>query len=118
MTEREDVLEMLANCVRKNEKDRLEFCKNVGITLDEYYVKNCGDFEIEDMIRAYRRGKNKVHKETRELLRIERRHAYIKGLRTMANALKEYDRTNGAWTDYFEHTVEAVEKKLLSGVAK
>ena len=39
--------------------------------------------------------------------------AYIKGIRTMANALKDYDRTEGAWTDYFEHTVEEVLKKLL-----
>ena len=31
----------------------------------------------------------------------------------MANALKDYDRTNGAWTDYFEHTVEEVLNKLL-----
>lgn len=39
--------------------------------------------------------------------------AYIKGIRTMANALKDYDRTNGVWTDYFEHTVEEVLKRLL-----
>lgn len=39
--------------------------------------------------------------------------AYIKGIRTMANALKNYDRTDGAWTDYFEHTVEEVLKRLL-----
>ena len=39
--------------------------------------------------------------------------AYIKGIRTMANALKDYDRTDGAWTDYFEHTVEEVLNRLL-----
>lgn len=39
--------------------------------------------------------------------------AYIKGIRTMANALKDYDRTDGAWTDYFEHTVDKVLKRLL-----
>jgi hypothetical protein len=39
--------------------------------------------------------------------------AYIKGIRTMANALKDYDRTDGAWTDYFEHTVEKVLNRLL-----
>ena len=39
--------------------------------------------------------------------------AYIKGIRTMANALKDYDRTEGVWTDYFEHTVEEVLKRLL-----
>ena len=26
----------------------------------------------------------------------------------MANALKDYDRTDGVWTDYFEHTVDKV----------
>lgn len=26
----------------------------------------------------------------------------------MAKALKDYDRTDGAWTDYFEHTVDKV----------
>jgi hypothetical protein len=40
--------------------------------------------------------------------------AYIKGVRTMANALKDYDRTDSAWTDYFEHTVDKVLKDLLS----
>lgn len=39
--------------------------------------------------------------------------AYIKGIRTMANALKDYDRTEGAWTDYFEHKVDEVLKRLL-----
>ena len=63
MTEREDVLESLANYVRSNEKARLEFCKNVGITLDEYYVKRCGDFEIEDMIRAFDNGRASIKTE-------------------------------------------------------
>ena len=39
--------------------------------------------------------------------------AYIKGIKTMANALKDYDRTDGAWTDYFEHIVDEVLKRLL-----
>ena len=38
-------------------RKRIEFCDNVGITLDDYYVKQCGDFEIEDMVRAYENGK-------------------------------------------------------------
>ena len=42
--------------------------------------------------------------------------AYIKGVRTMANALKDYDRTDGAWTDYFEHTVDNVLKDLLQEI--
>lgn len=39
--------------------------------------------------------------------------AYIKGVRTMANALKNYDRADGAWTDYFEHKVDEVLKRQL-----
>ena len=44
--------------------------------------------------------------------------AYIKGIRTMANALKKYDREEGAWTDYFEHTVDKVLKNLLKELAE
>jgi archaellum component FlaC len=44
------------------------------------------------------------------------RTSYIKGIRTMANALKDYDSTGGAWTDYFEHTVDKVLKKLLKEI--
>jgi hypothetical protein len=42
--------------------------------------------------------------------------AYIKGIRTMANALRDYDKTDGAWTDYFEHTVEEVLNRLLKEI--
>lgn len=34
-------------------------CKAWGITEDEYYCNRCSDFSLEDMARAYRRGKNK-----------------------------------------------------------
>jgi hypothetical protein len=44
------------------------------------------------------------------------RTSYIKGIRTMANDLKTYDRVNGAWTDYFEHTVDKVLKNLLKEI--
>lgn len=44
------------------------------------------------------------------------RTAYIKGMRTMANALKKYDREFGGWTDYFEHTVDKVLKNLLEAL--
>lgn len=48
-----------------------------------------------------------------EKMKSDSKTAYIKGIRTMANALKECDRTEGAWTDYFEHTVDKVLKNLL-----
>ena len=34
-------------------------CKAWGITESEYYCNQCSDFSLEDMARAYRRGKNK-----------------------------------------------------------
>lgn len=63
--------------------------------------------------------KGKLIDENRELkTQLERkehigRTAYVKGIRTMANALKKYDREEGAFTDYFEHTVDEVLKRLL-----
>ena len=57
-------------------------------------------------------GYNKANEEHEEKCKT----AYIKGIRTMANALKDYDRTEGAWTDYFEHKVEEVLKRLLKEI--
>ena len=44
-------------------------------------------------------------------LKTELKTAYRKGMRHMAKALKDYDRKFGAWTDYFEHTVDIVLQK-------
>ena len=57
-------------------------------------------------------GYNKANEEHEEKCKT----AYIKGIRTMANALKDYDRTEGTWTDYFEHKVEEVLKRLLKEI--
>lgn len=43
-------------------------CKAWGITEDEYYCNQCSDFSLEDMARAYRRGKNKVRAELEALI--------------------------------------------------
>ena len=43
-----------------NKKKLIELrYKAWGITEDEYYCNQCSDFSLEDMARAYRRGKNK-----------------------------------------------------------
>ena len=48
-----------------NKKKLIELrCKAWGITEDEYYCNQCSDFSLEDMARAYRRGKNKGKAET------------------------------------------------------
>ena len=39
-------------------------CKAWGITEAEYYCNQCSDFSLEDMSRAYRRGKNKGRNDT------------------------------------------------------
>ena len=63
--------------------------------------------------------KGKLIDENRELsFQLENkehigRTAYVKGIRAMTNALKKYDREEGAFTDYFEHTVDEVLKRLL-----
>lgn len=44
-------------------------------------------------------------------LKKELKTAYRKGMRHLAKALKDYDRKFGAWTDYFEHTVDTVLQK-------
>lgn len=66
MTEVE--IELIASRIRNDMRKRIEFCDNVGITLDDYYVKQCGDFEIEDMIRAYENGKIADEEENNKLL--------------------------------------------------
>lgn len=50
-------------------------------------------------------------KEETEELKTELKTAYRKGMRHMAKALKDYDRKFGAFTDYFEHTVDTVLQK-------
>ena len=84
----------------------------------EYYAKekyspNTDPFIIAVADDAFKDGAefgyNKANEEHEEKCKT----AYIKCIRTMANALKDYDRTEGAWTDYFEHKVEEVLKRLL-----
>lgn len=48
-----------------------------------------------------------LEKENEEL-KEKLKTAYRKGMRHIAKALKDYDRTDGVWTDYFEHTVDKV----------
>jgi rRNA maturation protein Nop10 len=51
-----------------NKKKLIELrCKAWGITEDEYYCNQNSDFSLEDMARAYRRGKNKGFEKGKEL---------------------------------------------------
>ena len=71
------------------------------------------DWSIED---AHNNGFIDGYHECQKEHESKYKTAYIKGIRTMANALKDYDRTDGAWTDYFEHTVDEVLKRLLKEI--
>ena len=74
---------------------------------------------LSERIMELQADKGKLIDENRELkTQLEKkehigRTAYVKGIRTMVNALKKYDREEGAFTDYFEHTVDEVLKRLL-----
>lgn len=50
-----------------------------------------------------------------EKMKLDQKTAFDKGMKHLAKELKEYDRINGAWTDYFEHTVNKVLKWELEG---
>ena len=88
---------------------------------EEYYngqydawLEGEDSFALEEEIeQAFKDGAEFGYNKTKEEYEEKCKTAYIKGIRTMANALKDYDRTDGAWTDYFEHTVDKVLNKLL-----
>ena len=58
-----------------------------------------------------------LEKENAEL-RENLKTAYRKGMRHMAKALKDYDRTDGFYTDYFEHSVDKVLQREQLGFEK
>ncbi len=53
-----------------------------------------------------------------EKMKCSNKTSYIKGIRTMANAIKKHDREYGAWTDYVENTVNIVLDNLLKEIDK
>jgi len=82
-------------------------------------------FDCTEHFEAYGQCRNSrriavLEKQVKELEAklINNRTAYIKGMRTMANALKKYDRESGGWSDYFEHTVDKVLKNLLEAMQR
>lgn len=84
--------------------------------VEELFKKKPLGYEMKPELEIYKDGFNDGYNKANEEHEGKYKTAYIKGIRTMANALKDYDRTNGAWTDYFEHTVEEVLKKLLGEI--
>ena len=87
------------------EKDAEEYAGKCGLPKEKYL------YGLKAM--SFRDGAEFGYNKANEEHKGKCKTAYIKGIRTMANALKDYDRTDGAWTDYFEHTVEEVLNRLL-----
>ena len=103
-----------------------EYVTEKGVFLSPYWDLFSAGYEImEDYNEKLLNSDIEKHNKIVELeaqidnLKSIGKTSYIKGIRTMANALKEYDRTEGAWTDYFEHKVDETLKVLLKrGVIK
>ena len=74
--------------------------------------KNISD-ECHKLVDSLEKKQNE-NAELRENLKT----AYRKGMRHMAKALKDYDRTDGLYTDYFEHSVDKVLQREQLGFEK
>ena len=70
-------------------------------------MESCHSSSPIDCIEWFADRISDLEKEKAEL-KTQVKTAYRKGMRHIAKALKDYDRTDGAWTDYFEHTVDKV----------
>ena len=73
--------------------------------------KICEEIIIGEQIEIDRLNKeNKELKAQIEKMKLDQKTVFDKGMKHLAKELKEYDRINGVWTDYFEHTVNKVLK--------
>lgn len=93
------------------EKDAKEYA--IGLTYPKFQDNQIANIVLRDVEGGFQKGAEFGYNKANEENGSKCKTAYIKGIKTMANALKDYDRTEGAWTDYFEHTVEKVLKRLL-----
>ena len=100
-------MEKLRELKKENAELENEKCELLGIIQGK-------DKAIADLRDNYENFKAVAEPEIKSLkeenaeLKESLKTAYKKGMRHMAKALKDYDRTEGAWTDYFEHTVDKV----------
>ena len=92
---------------------RKDLINEVVGNINQMTIDYCLKFNIDPDVLIKQKAEIELLLMKIEKMESDSKTAYIKGIRTMANALKEYDRTDGAWTDYFEHTVDKVLKNLL-----
>lgn len=85
-------------------------CKNCPENKGGYICEK----EYNDKCLAQKIQYIKELKEEIEKMKDNQKTAYVKGIRHFAKAIKDYDRKEGAWTDYLENTVDEVLKRELS----
>lgn len=95
-----EYIKTIPTLTNKELLEELDYCG-----YDSYY-RTIREPVIEEITKRLNRIAE-LEKENAEL-KEKLKTAYRKGMRHMAKALKDYDRTDGAWTDYFEHTVDKV----------
>lgn len=89
-----------ANCMAEGKVSDLEK-ENAELKKDKEYLDKVNNEQTEVILKL---------NEQIEKMKIDQKTAFDKGMKHLAKELKEYDRINGAWTDYFEHTVNKVLK--------
>lgn len=103
----------------------LDKCKECYLDMVEKFSKRnaelkkqdkiCEEIIIGEQIEIDRLNKeNKELKALIEKMKLDQKTSFDKGMKHLAKELKEYDRINGAWSDYFEHTVNKVLKWELA----
>ena len=92
--------------VKKLEKENAELKKSV-----EEKLKQITQADID---RDFAYSQVAELKAQIKKLKAELKTSYTKGMKHFANALKKYDREEGSWTDYFEHTIDEVLKRELA----
>lgn len=78
---------------------------------EKEYKEKCNNMFAQNSILLHRIDELE---EQIEKMKNDQKTAFIKGVRHFAKAMKKYDQTEGAWTDYFEHTVDTVLKRELA----
>jgi hypothetical protein len=95
-------------------------CKAWGITEDKYYCNQCSDFSLEDMARAYRRGKNKGAKVKEKELNAYYQNELDEVYKNYADRLKDVLKENEKLKIKvaYRHEVQTMLEKRIAELEK
>lgn len=106
--------------IKDLEKENAELKEQNKTILEDNDTLNKWIDELKAQIENYKLSENESKeivaelKEQNEKMKNDQKTAFIKGMRHFAKAMKKYDQTEGAWTDYFEHTIDTVLNRELA----